>query len=94
MVVVERGAFLEAQIVPVAVVAIVIEHRHLVRAEALDDAPDHGGLAGAGPAGHAHDDARSAARAYDFFCLGGNLFTRSKTASRMRLLRSASGQSR
>jgi uridine kinase len=45
MVVVQRRTLLEAQVAPVPVVAVVLEHRHLVVAEALDDAPDDGGLA-------------------------------------------------
>ena len=55
MVLVERGAILEPQIEPVAVVAIVIEDRDRVGPERLDDAADDGGLAGAGPAGDADD---------------------------------------
>jgi len=47
MVVVERGALLEAEIVAVAIVAVVVEDHHIVGAEALDDAADDGGLAGA-----------------------------------------------
>ena len=49
MVVVERGALLEPQVVPIAVVAIVLEHGDLVVAQAVDDAPHDGGLARSGP---------------------------------------------
>ena len=52
MIVVERGALLEPQVVAIAIVAIVLEDGDLVVAEALDDAPDDGGLAGARAAGH------------------------------------------
>ncbi len=56
VVVVQRGALLEAQIVAVAVVPVVFEDGHLLRAQAFDDAPDDGGLAGAGAAGDADED--------------------------------------
>ncbi len=44
MIVVERGTLLEAQVVAIAVVAIVIQQRHLLRSEAVDNPPDHGGF--------------------------------------------------
>ena len=42
----------EAQVVAIAVVAIVLEEGNLFRTEAIDDPPDHCGLARARPAGH------------------------------------------
>jgi hypothetical protein len=56
MVVVERRPLLEPQVVAVAVVPIVLEHGDLAVADALDDAADDRGLAGAGPAGDADDE--------------------------------------
>jgi 2,4-dienoyl-CoA reductase-like NADH-dependent reductase (Old Yellow Enzyme family) len=47
--------FLEPQVEAIAVVAIVVQRRHAVGAERLDDAPDDGGLARARPAGHPDD---------------------------------------
>ena len=44
MVVVERGAFLEPQIVAIAVVAIVIAASDVLESQAVDDAADHGGF--------------------------------------------------
>ena len=40
MVVIERGALFEAQVVAIAVIAIVIEERDLLGAQAVDDPPD------------------------------------------------------
>ena len=45
MIVVEGSAFFEAEIVPIAVVAIVLEDAHLPVAERIDDAADDGGFA-------------------------------------------------
>ncbi len=45
MVVVERGTFLEAQVVAIPVVAVVFEHGHVAVAEAADDALHDRGLA-------------------------------------------------
>src|SRR4051812_1972665 len=59
MVVIEGCAFFQAQIVAIPVVAIVLEHDDLVGAKAVDDAADHGGLAGAGAAGDADHGWRS-----------------------------------
>ena len=47
MIVVERRPLLEPQVVAVAIVAIVLEDGHLIVADALDDPPHDGGLAGA-----------------------------------------------
>ena len=44
MVVVERGALFEAQVVAIAIVAIVLEERHLFGAETVDDPPHDGGF--------------------------------------------------
>ncbi len=56
MIVVERRSLLEPQIVALAIVAIVLEDGDVLVADALDDAPDDGGLAGSRTAGHADDD--------------------------------------
>ena len=61
MIVVERGALLEPQIVAIAIIPVVIEHGDLVVADALDDAADDRGFARARAAGDA-DDERSRAR--------------------------------
>jgi hypothetical protein len=44
VIVVEGGAFFETEIVPIAVVAIVLEDAHLRIAKGVDDAPDDGRL--------------------------------------------------
>ncbi len=44
MVVVERGALLEAQVVAIAIVAIVLEQRHVFGTETVDDPPHDGRL--------------------------------------------------
>ncbi len=56
VVVVERGALFEAQVVAIAIVAVVFEDADLVAAEAVDDAFDDRGLAGAGTAGDTNHD--------------------------------------
>ena len=56
MIVVERGAFFEAEIVAIAVIAIVLEHNDLLRTQAVDDAPDDRRFAGAGAAGDTYDN--------------------------------------
>ena len=40
MVVVERGAFLEPQIVAIAIVPIVLQEGDVLEAQAVDDSPD------------------------------------------------------
>ncbi len=45
MIVVERSPLLEAEIVPIAVIPIVLEDRDLLVADALDDAADDRRLA-------------------------------------------------
>ena len=56
MVVIERRPLLEAQVAAIAIVPIVLHDGDLVVAQALDDAADDGGLAGAGSAGDSDDD--------------------------------------
>jgi hypothetical protein len=68
MVIIERGALFEAQIIAIAVVPIVFEYGHLVIADALDDAADDRCLAGSGATGDA-DDERQASRV----CLAGRV---------------------
>ena len=58
MVVVERGALLEPQIIPIAVVAVVIEPRHLFKSKAVNNPPHHRGLARARAAGDANHKGR------------------------------------
>ncbi len=61
MVVVERGALFEPEIVAIAIVPIVLEDRDLVIADALDDPADDGGFARRRAACHA-DDQRDGSR--------------------------------
>jgi hypothetical protein len=53
MVVVERGAFFEAQLRMIAIVPILLEHRDFAVANCLDDPPYDGRFARAGTAGDA-----------------------------------------
>ena len=64
MVVVERGPLFEPQVVAIAVVAIVIQQRDVFGAEAVDDPPDHRGLARPGSAGHANHERAHPLRSY------------------------------
>jgi hypothetical protein len=56
MVVIERGALLEPEVEPIAIVAIMLEHRNRDVAQTVHDPPDDRGLAGSRSAGHADDE--------------------------------------
>jgi len=55
MVVVERRSFFQAQVVAIAVIAVVFEDDDLLGSEAVHDPADNRGLAGARAAGNADD---------------------------------------
>ena len=58
MVVVERGALFEAQVIAIAIVAIVLEKRHVLGTETVDNAPDNRGFARSRTAGHSNHERR------------------------------------